>query len=93
MGIRKALGARGADVSLMVLRQGGTLALVGVGFGLVAAAGLTRVMAALLFGVEPVDPLTFGAVSVILVGVVLLATYVPARRASRVAPSVALRWD
>lgn len=93
MGVRKALGARNADVSLMVLRQGGSLALVGVLLGLVAAAGLTRLLSTLLFGVDPFDPLTYGAVSTILVVVVLLATYIPARRASRVAPSIALRWD
>jgi len=69
------------------------LALVGVGAGLLGAAGLTRVMSSLLFGTTATDPVTFSAVSVILLAIALLATYIPARRATRVDPMVALREE
>ena len=88
-----ALGAEEADVSRMVLRQAGTLAGLGVAVGLTAAAGLTRLMASLLFGVSPLDPVTFGAVAVALSAVALLASWLPARRAARVDPVVALRFE
>jgi ABC-type antimicrobial peptide transport system permease subunit len=77
----------------MVLRQGILLSGIGVGIGLAAAMGLTRLMEALLYGVDPVDPLTFGAMSLGLTAVALLASYVPARRAARVDPVVAIRVE
>jgi predicted permease len=93
IGIRMALGAQGGDVVQMVLRQGATMALVGVTIGIVAALGLTRLMTSLLFGVTPRDPLTFGLVAALLMLVALLACYVPARRAMKVDPVVALRYE
>jgi putative ABC transport system permease protein len=93
MGVRMAMGATRAQVTTMVLRQGGWLAGVGILFGLGAAMALTRLMGSLLFGVNPVDPLTFGLVSASLMGVVLLASYLPARRAAGVDPTEALRGD
>jgi len=93
IGIRMALGARGADVLVMVLRQGLRLVLAGAALGVAAAFGLTRLMSSLLFGVSPTDPATLGAVCVILVGVALLACLVPARRASGVDPMIALRCE
>jgi ABC-type antimicrobial peptide transport system permease subunit len=80
IGIRMALGARAANVKGMVLRQGGSVALLGVLFGLVGALALTRVMASVLFGVSPTDPATYVAASIGLLVLTLLATYVPARR-------------
>ena len=93
MGIRLAIGARRQDVRKLVLQQGGAVGGTGVGMGLVAAAGFTRLIAALLFGVTPVDLVTYGAVSLLLLAVVLLASYVPARRAAAVDPVEALRWE
>jgi ABC-type antimicrobial peptide transport system permease subunit len=93
IGVRMALGAERADVRRMVLKQAGMLTLGGVGIGLLAAAGLTRLMSSLLFGVEPVDPVTFGSVAVTLSAVALVASYLPARRASGVDPVVALRFE
>jgi len=77
----------------MVLRQGAKMALYGVAIGVVGAFGLTRLMAGLLFGVSPVDPFTFGAVAAVLFVVAILACYVPARRAMKVDPLVALRYE
>ena len=91
IGIRMAIGAQPADLLRMVLRQGLGLTLVGVGIGLTAAAGLTRGMSRLLFGVSPTDPATYAAVSLVWVAVAAMACYFPARRAARVDPSVALR--
>jgi predicted permease len=93
IGIRMALGARHYDVSRMVLRHGLVLTSIGVLVGLGAAVGLTRLMSTLLFGVSPVDPMTFGLVAVSLVAVALLACYLPSRRAARVDPIEALRVE
>jgi putative ABC transport system permease protein len=93
IGVRMALGADRDRVSTMVLKQAGALAVAGVGVGLAGAFGLTRLMGSILYGVDPLDPLTFGAVSSMLLTVALVASYLPARRAARVDPVVALRAD
>ena len=93
IGIRMALGAQTADVLKLVVRNGLWLALVGVAFGLAGAFALTRLMTSLLFGVTPTDAMTFAAVSLGLIAVVLLACFIPARRASKVDPLVALRYE
>jgi ABC-type antimicrobial peptide transport system permease subunit len=92
-GIRLALGAQGGDVVQMVLKQCAAVALLGVGIGLCAALGLTQLMKSLLFGVTAHDPLTFGFVAALLIVVALLASYLPARRAMKVDPVVALRYE
>jgi predicted permease len=93
IGVRMALGAQRFDVLRMVLRDGARMALVGAAIGLVAAMGLTRLMASMLFGVRPTDPVTFGAVVALLSGITLCACYLPARRAAKVDPMVALRYE
>jgi putative ABC transport system permease protein len=93
IGIRMALGAKAGDVVRMVSRQGLNLTLIGVALGLVAAFGLTRLMASILYGVSPADPVTFGGVAVFLVGVSFLATWIPAQRATRVDPVIVLREE
>jgi putative ABC transport system permease protein len=93
IGIRIALGAERRDVTGLFLRQGLLLAAAGIAAGVVASAGLTRVMSALLFGVSAMDPLTYAAVSAGLAATALLASYIPAARAARVDPAVALRWE
>ena len=93
IGIRVALGAQRGDVMRLVLGQGAKLALIGVAIGIAAALGLTRLMANQLFGVTAHDPLTFVAVAILLTLVALLACYLPARRAVRVDPMIALRYE
>ena len=93
IGIRLALGAQRGHVLKMVLQQGTKLALVGVTIGIGAGLGLTQLMAHLLFGVTAHDPLTFAAVAVLLLLIALLACYIPARRATLVDPTVALRYE
>jgi predicted permease len=93
IGIRMALGARAADVRALVVGQAVALGAIGVAAGVAAAIGLTRVLASLLFGVSASDPLTFAGVCMVLLIVVGAAAYLPARRATRVDPLVALRAD
>jgi ABC-type antimicrobial peptide transport system permease subunit len=93
IGVRVALGAQRADVLRPILREGLVLTAGGLAGGLVAAFAFTRVMQALLFGVEPTDPLTLAAVSLFLGIVALVASYIPARRATRLDPVVALRSE
>jgi putative ABC transport system permease protein len=93
IGIRIALGAQTGDVVKMVVRQGSLLALVGVGVGLMVALALTRLMSGLLYGIQPSDPITFVAVALGLSAVAIVACYVPARRAARVDPMIALRYE
>jgi putative ABC transport system permease protein len=92
-GIRTALGASPTDVLKQVFLEGGRLAALGLALGLIAALVLTRLMASLLFGVSPSDPMTLGLVAVILALVALAACYIPARRAARVDPVIALRYE
>ena len=93
IGLRMALGAQLQDVMKMVLRSGMWLALLGIAIGLVGAFFLTRLMSKLLFGVTPTDAVTFASVAAILFVVALLACYIPARRATKVDPTIALRYE
>ncbi|HEV2420126.1 MAG TPA: ABC transporter permease [Candidatus Acidoferrales bacterium] len=93
IGIRMALGAQRKDVLRMVLKQGGKIALIGTVIGIAAAFGLTKLMSSLLFSVSASDPLTFAGVAVLLLLVAMLACYIPARRAVRVDPMIALRYE
>jgi putative ABC transport system permease protein len=93
IGIRMAIGARPRDVFTMVLGQGMKLALIGVAIGLLLAFALTRLMATMLFGVAPTDVPTFAAISILLISVAVLACYLPGRRATKVEPTISLRYE
>jgi ABC-type antimicrobial peptide transport system permease subunit len=93
IGIRVALGAQTSDVLKLVVRNGMRLALMGVVIGLTGSFALTRLMSSFLFGVAPTDALTFAVVSLGLIAVALVACYIPARRAMKVDPVVALRYE
>jgi ABC-type antimicrobial peptide transport system permease subunit len=93
IGVRIALGAQQGDVLRMIVGRGVALGAAGVLLGLLGAVALTRFMQGVLFGVEATDPLTFGGVAIALVSVAALASWIPARRASRVDPAIALRYD
>ena len=93
LGIRMALGAQKRDVLKLILTQGMSLTLIGVGVGIAGAFALTHFLSSLLYGVKPDDPLTFAAVALLLILVAFFAGYIPARRAAKVDPMVALRYE
>ena len=93
IGVRMAMGAQPRNMLALILGRGARLALIGIAAGVVGALALTRFLSSLLFGIAPKDPLTFAGVALLLFGVALAACYVPARRAMRVDPMVALRYE
>jgi ABC-type antimicrobial peptide transport system permease subunit len=93
LGIRMALGAQKRDVLKLILTQGMSLTLIGLGIGIAGAFTLTHFLSSLLYGVKPNDPLTFVAVALLLIVVAFCAGYIPARRAAKVDPMVALRYE
>jgi ABC-type antimicrobial peptide transport system permease subunit len=93
IGVRLAMGAEPRSVAGLILRQGGAVTLIGIAIGLIAALGGTRWIQSLLYGVSPRDPVVFSATTLFLLGVALLACWLPARRAARLSPLDALRSD
>jgi ABC-type antimicrobial peptide transport system permease subunit len=93
IGVRVALGASSSDVLRMVLGQGLRITLIGVAIGLATAFGLTRLITTLIYGVGTTDPITFASAAILLSGVAVFACYIPARRAMRVDPIIALRYE
>lgn len=93
IGTRMALGAQRSGVRRLVMLEGMRLALIGIALGIVAAVSLTRVLQIVLYGVSATDPVTFVSVAILLLAVALLASYIPARRATRIDPLVALRYE